>query len=227
MKLDEIIGVIFDFNGTMFYDSKMHLQAWKEYIEETTGIALTAKGVERYIANKSGKEILEYFLKCELPEDMVDQFCEEKEGIYRRICASDEAHLKLAPGLTEFLDFLAEHNVPRTIATTANLSNVMFYFERFDLYQWFDPEKIVYHNKKLRDKPYPDQYLVACKLLNKEPARCLVFEDSVAGIVAANNAGIKNIVAVTGDNSTLSLEGLDNIRAVIKDYYELNETLKI
>ena len=99
--------------------------------------------------------------------------------------------------------------------------------EKFDLYKWFEPDKIVYQSSKLRPKPYPDMYLVACKLIDKRPDRCLVFEDSVTGITSAEKAGIKHIVAVRGDNPNLSLDGFDHIRAVIKDYTELDENINI
>lgn len=226
-KLQDIIGVIFDFNGTMFFDSEKHVRAWTSYVEEVTGIAPDRSDVERYIVGKSGKQIMEHFLGYELSEDMLEQFIEEKEGIYRMLCNADKEGLRLAPGLTEFLDYLSEYNIPRTIATTADLSNVMYYFETFDLYRWFDPDKLVYRDKRLRDKPYPDMYLVACKMINKEPARCLVFEDSAVGITAAEAAGIRHIVAVKGDNPHLSTDGFDYIHACIRDFTELNESLNL
>lgn len=226
-RLEDIIGVIFDFNGTMFFDSYKHIAAWALYVEEITGRKPDKKEIELHIENKPGKKILEYFLEYEISDEMYEQLSEEKEAIYRRICNEDGDGLALAPGLTDFLDFLAEHNIPRTIATTASLSNVMYYFETFDLYRWFDTDKLVFHDKRLRDKPHPDMYLVACKLLNKEPGSCLVFEDSSSGIAAAQNAGIKNIVAVTGDNPYLSTDGFDGIKAVIHDFSELNSTLEL
>lgn len=224
MEAKDIIGIIFDFNGTMFFDSKLHIRAWASYVEEITSVSVNERDIEKYIVGKTGKEILEHFLGYELNQDMIEQLSEEKEGIYRKLCRDSKA--RLAPGLKKFLDFLVENNIPRTIATTANLSNVMYYFETFDLYRWFEPDKVVYHDKRYRDKPAPDLYLVACKLINKAPERCLVFEDSRLGIMAAESAGVKNIVAVKGDNPNLSVEGFKYITAVVRDYTELNEALE-
>lgn len=226
MNVKDIIGVIFDFNGTMFFDSEKHIKAWMLYMEELTGACISNTDMEKYIVGKSGESILSHFLGYELTTDMLEQFIEEKEGVYRKLCNDDKVNLKLAPGLEKFLDYLAEHNVPRTIATTASLSNIMYYFETFDLYRWFEPDRLVYHDKRLRDKPAPDMYLVACKMLDKEPARCLVFEDSAVGIQSAENAGVKNVVAITGDNQGLITEGFKCITAVIKDYTELNKALE-
>lgn len=227
VKLQDIIGVIFDFNGTMFFDSEKHIKAWSTYVSEMTGKNLSYEEIQKYIVGNTPDHILEHFLGCELTPDMVAQLSEEKEGIYRKLCNEDGDKLSLAPGLSVFLDYLSEYNIPKTIATTASLSNVMYYFEKFDLYKWFEPDKIVYQSSKLRPKPYPDMYLVACKLIDKRPDRCLVFEDSVTGITSAEKAGIKHIVAVRGDNPNLSLDGFDHIRAVIKDYTELDENINI
>ena len=224
-KLEETIGVIFDFNGTMFFDSEKHVKAWTRFTEELIGRDITPEERRLHVRDKSGREILEYFLGYEISDDMYEQFSEEKEGIYRKLCSENKDNLKLAPGLEKFLDFLAENNVPRTIATVAPLSNVMYYFETFDLYRWFDTDKIVYHDKRLRDKPFPDIYLVACKMINMPPDKCLVFEDSLIGITAASNAGIKHIVAINGDNPTLNIEGIDYVHGMVEDYTKLDNVL--
>lgn len=226
-KVEDIIGVIFDFNGTMFFDSDKHIKAWTMYIEEITGEKLSDTDVNRYVKNMSGRQLLEYFLDYEISDEMYEQLSEEKENIYRRLCMEDKENLRLAPGLERFLDYLAEYNIPRTIATTAPMSNVMFYFEEFDLYRWFDTDKLVFHDKRLRDKPFPDQYLVACKMINKEPGKCIVFEDSESGIKSATAAGIKYIIGVNGDNPKLKVDNYDAVKVVIKDYDQLGENFEL
>ena len=222
-KAEDIIGVIFDFNGTMFFDSDKHNKAWIKYTEELIDRKITPEEKRLNIRDKSGRQIIEHFLGYEISDDMYEQFSEEKEGIYRKLCNENKENLKLADGLEQFLDYLTEHNIPRTIASVAPLSNMMYYFETFDLYRWFEPDKIVYHDKRLRDKPFPDLYLVACKMINMPPEKCLVFEDSSIGITAAINAGIKHIVAVKGDNSKLDVEGFDCVHGMIDNFTQLNE----
>lgn len=223
MKLEELIGVIFDFNGTMLFDSKYHISAWQTYIEELTG----KKPSNKLFEKQSPKNILEQFLGYELSDDSYEQLSEEKEHIYRQLLVADKENVKLADGLEKFLDFLTEHNIPKTIATSANLSNVMYYFETFDLYRWFDTEKLVCKDNRYRDKPYPDMYLVASKMINIAPEKCLVFEDSDVGILAAVNAGIKNIVLVTGDRADKNIEDIKHIKAKIDNFTELKETIEI
>ncbi|MBE5933216.1 MAG: HAD family phosphatase [Lachnospiraceae bacterium] len=226
-KIEDIIGVIFDFNGTMFFDSEKHVKAWSLYIEELIGTKLSDSDIEQYVKALPGRKLIEHYLGYDISDDMYEQLSEEKENIYRRLCIEDKENLKLAPGLEKFLDYLTEYNIPRTIATTAPMSNVMFYFETFDLYRWFDTDKLVFHDKRLRDKPYPDQYLVACKMIDKEPGKCMVFEDSESGIQSATAAGIKYIIAVNGDNLGLETKDYETVKVVIRDYEELGEDFEL
>jgi HAD superfamily hydrolase (TIGR01509 family) len=47
-----------------------------------------------------------------------------------------------------------------------------------------------------RPKPYPDVYLFAANKLGVDPSRCLVVEDSIAGLTAARAAGMKTIAFI-------------------------------
>ena len=120
-KIEDIIGVIFDFNGTMFYDSDKHIKAWTMYIEELVGEELSDEAVEKYVKTMPGRQLIDHYLGYEISDDMYEQLSEEKENIYRRLCMEDKDNLKLAPGLEKFLDYLTQFNIPRTIATTATM----------------------------------------------------------------------------------------------------------
>ena len=52
-----------------------------------------------------------------------------------------------------------------------------------------------------RPKPHPDLYLHAARALGVDPARCLVVEDSVAGLTAARAAGMTTIAFVGASRS--------------------------
>lgn len=222
------IGVIFDFNGTMFFDSSKHEKAWKMYIEELCGISIDVSEFRKYIHGRTSKDILKHFLKSdyELSENMVAQLSEEKELIYRVLCQEDRDNLKLAPGLIAFLDYLKEANVPMTIATAANWDNVDFYFDIFELYKWFDIDNVIYDNGTLCGKPAPDYYIAAAKKINIPTRKCLVFEDGEAGILSAINAGVENVVVVTGD-SHIDATNIKQVIAIVEDYTMLNNDLII
>jgi HAD superfamily hydrolase (TIGR01509 family) len=68
-------------------------------------------------------------------------------------------------------------------------------------------------------KPAPDSYLHAARLLGVDPLKCLVFEDSIAGMRSALTAGMR-VVAVT-HRSNASPSELEDANETIADYTEL------
>ena len=67
---------------------------------------------------------------------------EKKKNVTDKLCLKDKENLHLADGVEEFLDYLKENNIPRTIATMSEKDNVDFYIENFQLAKWFDIDKI-------------------------------------------------------------------------------------
>lgn len=70
-------------------------------------------------------------------------------------------------------------------------------------------------------KPHPECYLEAAARLGCDPARCLVFEDSLAGLRAARAAGART-VAITHGKSAAQLEQVRPLADLrVRDYTEL------
>jgi beta-phosphoglucomutase-like phosphatase (HAD superfamily) len=67
--------------------------------------------------------------------------------------------LVLSPGARGLLETLERRNIPRTIATSSEITNLNFFIEHLRLDRWFDVAKIVYDDGIRRGKPAPDIYL--------------------------------------------------------------------
>ena len=93
----------------------------------------------------------------------------------------------------DLVKFLKENNIPRTIATMSDKTNVDFYFETFNLAKWFEYDKVVYADGIIPSKPAPDIYEIAAKNLNLAPQECIVVEDAISGINSARDAKIGKI----------------------------------
>lgn len=220
-------GIIFDFNGTLFFDSKMHYDAWKDFSAKLRGTPFSDKEMREHMFGRTNKDIIAYAIG-KIPEDeLVEVLGEEKESLYRQKCRELGKDCKLAPYATDFLDYLKQENFPRTIATMSNKNNVDFFIEQFKLDKWFDLEKIVFDNGKIKGKPAPDIYLQAAKNLGLNPKDCIVIEDAISGIQAAHSAGIGRIVAIASMEDISLYENISEVNKVIKDFSNFKEILSI
>ena len=105
-------GVIFDFNGTLFFDSNKHLVATRRSFEER-GLPYydDAFYIEKVFGRTNRQIVLEY-LNPHATELEQDAWGVQKEIYYRAACLQDPTTLHLAPGVEEMLDYLKERCTP-------------------------------------------------------------------------------------------------------------------
>lgn len=217
-------GIIFDFNGTLLFDSEKHLEAWREYSKQLRGTPFTDEEMRDYMFGRTNEDIIAYAIGKKPDPELVNKLGLEKEAVYREMCRKEGDNLKLAPHAEEFLDFLCENDIPHTIATMSGIENVEFYIEQFNLKKWFDIDKIVYANGKIPGKPAPDIYLIAAQNLELDPKDCIVVEDAVSGINAAENAGIGKIIAMASMEPVELYENMPSVGEIITDFNQLDRS---
>lgn len=218
-------GIIFDFNGTLFWDSHMHYDAWRKYSKILRGKEFSDDEMRKYMFGRTNKDIIEYCIGRTPSSEMVEKYANEKEFLYRQECLKNPESFKLADGAIEFLDYLVENNIPRTIATMSEWQNVEFYIKEFNLERWFDLDKIVYSNGEIKGKPSPDIYLIASQNLGLEPKDCIVIEDALSGIQSAKDAGIGKIIAIASLEPHSLYEPLDCIYQIIDNFDEIDKSI--
>lgn len=191
-------GIIFDFNGTLYWDTSLHNQAWDLFFEKN-GIFLSDEEKDSRIHGKNNIDILRNLFTRELSANEIAIMSIEKEDIYQGLCLKNK--LGLAPGCIPFLKFLKQNNIPYTIATAADLYNVNFYFRHLDLASYFDQSMVIYSDGTINSKPDPEIFEKALGILNLEAKDVLIFEDSKAGIEAAENVRAGKIIIVNSSGS--------------------------
>ena len=219
-----ISALIFDFNGTLLFDTEAHSTAWREFLQEKTGRVITDTEMRESVQGRPNPEILRHFLG-KLSDEEIRVYAGQKEAKYRELCLRENDWFRLVPGVEAMFDRLREMGVPFTIATSSEWENVSFYFEQLGLGRWFTPETLVFADGKMAGKPAPDIYLRAMRLLGKEPEECAVFEDSMAGIASARNAGAGKIVAVDSDWDRETLLKTDGVTDVLSDFRTVDSDL--
>jgi HAD superfamily hydrolase (TIGR01509 family) len=109
-----------------------------------------------------------------------------------RVGSLVETEGRLLPGALRAIDLTSERG-PIALASSTPLALIHRSLEHFSLAQRFASV----HSAEFEPygKPHPGVFLTASSSLGVEPARCLVFEDSTAGVIAAR-AATMSVVAV-------------------------------
>ena len=117
---------------------------------------------------------------------------------------------EILPGVTELLDYLDANNVKFALGSASK--NAPLILERVGLLNRFTA--LVDGNDVSKAKPDPEVFLIGAKKLNVLPENCVVVEDAIAGVEAANAA---NMISIgIGDSKVLS-----NADYVFKDMTEI------
>jgi len=210
-------AAIFDFNGTLFWDTAFHDRAFDIFLKNYN-VHLTDDEKRVKIHGKGNPDIMRSILGAGLSDVEVDEMAQEKELIYRQLCVDD---MQFAPGAEDLFNFLKKAGIPMTIATSSGIENVDFYFEHMHLNRWFDIEKVAYNDGSFRGKPHPDVFQVAARKLNLKPQETVVFEDSVAGILSAEAAEAGKIYIVNSYGENYSRFSHD----IITDFCQVDRKL--
>jgi beta-phosphoglucomutase-like phosphatase (HAD superfamily) len=211
-------GLIFDFNGVLWWDNALQEEAWRLFAGEVRERPFTEAEMAVHMHGRPNSDVLAYLLDRPLEAAQVAAYTQQKEAIYRRLCLAQGDGFRLSPGAVTLLDFLQAHAIPHTIATASEKSNLDFFIHHLQLKRWFDPAQIVYDDGTFPGKPAPDIYQKAAANLGLPPSACVVVEDSQAGLRAAHAAGIGYLVAL---GSSLDLPGDVAVDAVVVDLDQL------
>jgi HAD superfamily hydrolase (TIGR01509 family) len=215
-------GIIFDFNGVLWWDTEIQEQVWKDFASEVANRQVTEAELKEHMHGRPNKYFLEYLTQRELTSNEVKELGEQKESKYRETCLNMGNAFKLSPGAVELLDYLKNHKIPRTIATASEIKNITFFFQNLSLDRWFDFDRVVFDDGIIRGKPYPDKYLKAAENIQLNPKDCIVIEDSSSGIKAAYAAGIGRILGLgnTADRqeNLLKLKEVDDVIDSLIDF---------
>ncbi len=114
----------------------------------------------------------------------------------------------MVPGIREFL--AAHPKPPKAVASNAERPNLDFVLEEGGMRQHF--QFVVDGHQAPRPKPFPDIYLAAAALLGVDPVNCIVFEDSLAGVQSAHEAGARVV------GLTTTLPTLPQVELAIPDF---------
>lgn len=211
--------MIFDFDGVIADSESLHLRAFQRTLSPL-GLELSAEDYySRYLAFDDRTFFGEFLRDSGRPagEDAVAELVERKAVFFEESSGRD---VRIFPGVEEFLSLVSGKYLT-AIGSGAFRSEIEVILERKGLSDFFG---FVVGAEDTRDsKPSPEVYLRCLDRLKSgfdatlSAARCVVFEDSPHGVLAARRAGMK-CVGITNSCGAEKLAGADR---VIGSFFEI------
>lgn len=208
------LAVLFDMDGVIVDSNPYHKLAFEAFLKRHN-VYLTDDELKTRVYGRTNPEIMRFIFKEDFTTQKGEEWADEKEAIFR------ELYKEVSPvkGLVSFLQTLKSHKIKTAVGTSAPKLNLDFILEKTGLRQYFDA--LLHSSDVQHGKPHPEIYLKAATQLNTAPSRCIVIEDSLSGVKAGLNAGMK-VIAIT---TTHTGPELSNAHLVIENFEGL--TLEI
>lgn len=182
--MKEIEGIIFDMDGVIFDTERVYLDIWSKVFEKY-GYKIS-KEIYISVMGRGRKKVKEIFMK-NFGENMpIEEMYIEKDDMLSKVIENNEVPMKL--GAYDLLKYLKENNYKIALATSARRDRVIKQIEGAKIKSFFDI--IVCGDDIIKSKPNPEIFLKAACNLKIDKEKCIVIEDSPAGIEAAYNANM-------------------------------------
>jgi beta-phosphoglucomutase len=203
---------IFDMNGVIVDDERIHQASWRQLCEKY-GFKLTEDQFKHNVFGRTEKDTLNFLFQKELTDRELQPYLDERVQIAIELY---KAEITLTEGLADFLEDLKKHEIPTAIATSARRPYTNFVLDTLSIRHYF---KAIVTAEDIRNgKPNPEIYLKATEKLGVNPEQSIAIEDSVSGIKAAQAAGMY----VIGITTTHSREELNFADRVINSFKEVS-----
>lgn len=191
------IAFIFDLDGVIVDTAKYHYLAWRN-LANALGFDFTEEQNEllKGVSRIQSLEILLSIGKVNLSEEKKQVLLLQKNKEYLEYVNKMTSE-EILPGVNDLLNFLEINDIKYALGSASK--NAPLILEKVGLLNRFTA--IVDGNDVSKAKPDPEVFLIGAKKLGIKPENCVVVEDAIAGIQAANAA--KMISIGIGDANVL------------------------
>ncbi|HCE53816.1 MAG: beta-phosphoglucomutase [Lutibacter sp.] len=195
--MNKEIAFIFDLDGVIVDTAKYHYLAWRN-LANALGFDFTEEQNEllKGVSRVKSLEILLSIGKVNLSEEKKQTLLLQKNKEYLEYVNKMTSE-EILPGVNDLLNFLEINDIKFALGSASK--NAPLILEKVGLLNRFTA--IVDGNDVSKAKPDPEVFLIGAKKLGINPENCVVVEDAIAGIEAANAA--KMISIGIGDANVL------------------------
>ena len=185
--MKKITACLFDLDGVLVDTAKYHFLAWKELADEL-GIEFTETHNEllKGVSRMASLDIILDLGKLHLSQDKKNELANRKNQVYLNYILEMQEN-EILPGVTDFLADLRARKIGVALGSASK--NAQLILERLHIGDLFDA--VIDGTKVGKAKPDPEVFLKGAEALGAQPGECIVFEDAIAGLEAACNAGMR------------------------------------
>jgi len=180
-------GVLWDLDGTLIDSAGLHFRAWRETLL-AHGREHTPEDFAHYFG-KRNDHILRSIFGATLSDEESLRIADAKEERFRGLVR--DHGLEAVPGALPWLARLHEAGLLQALASSAPRRNITVSIEALGFDRYLDA--VVSAEEVDEGKPDPAIFLAAARRLGVAPERCVVVEDSPAGLEGARRAGMGSV----------------------------------
>ncbi|MBQ4513653.1 MAG: HAD family phosphatase [Anaerolineaceae bacterium] len=214
----EKISILWDLDGTIIDSVDLYYEAYRAVFKKYDLGPLNAAETE-YRSKYFGRAV-EVFLRDHVSGPISDDLMAAMKWDYlqaanEHLMSSPDGGIRLIPGVDRVINAFFEKGYLMAIASTSWLPTVVHSLEKVGLLEKFAN---ISSGFLLPSKPAPDVFRLAAALNNVLAERCVVFEDSLAGMRGAKAAGMKCV----GIGTSVELSQMADADIRLNSYSELN-----
>lgn len=182
-----IKAVIFDMDGLLI-NSEPFWQESETKVFTSLGLDVNKKMFEQFMGKRID-EIVEIMYKM-MPWDHVSK-AKVVEDIVENVIRLVLEQGACLDGVTETLENLKKASFKIGLASSSKMKIISAVLDKLQLQEYFE----VVHSAEFEKygKPHPQVFISTADMLGTHPSECVVFEDSLNGVISALAAGMKCI----------------------------------
>lgn len=175
-------AVIFDMDGLLI-DSELYWKIAEKKVFGALGLQLDDELLRQVMGFRLSEVVKHWYAYQPWPNP---DFAKTEEDVLTCVTELITNHAEALPGVQSLLAYLHQQNIPMAVASSSAMRLIEAVVDKLNIRHYF--QLLWSAEYEPYGKPHPGIFITTAQKLGVEPTKCLVFEDSVNGVLAAKAA---------------------------------------